>query len=83
MGNGIRELRELREWLEIPDELFLFSHLLDIHFGANVIAQGVLRSFFELGDIVRFEPAASDFFDELFELAFVGIENDAFGFDSE
>jgi hypothetical protein len=37
---------------------------------------------FELGDIVGFEPAASDFFDELFELA-LGIENDAFGFDSE
>jgi hypothetical protein len=46
-------------------------------------AKGVLRSFFELGNIIGVKPAASDFFDELFELALVGIENDAFGFDSE
>jgi hypothetical protein len=32
---------------------------------------------------VGFEPAAGDFLDELFELAFVGIEKNAFGFDSE
>jgi len=61
----------------------MFAHLIEIHFRANVIAQGVLRSFFELGNIIGFKPAASDFFDELFELAFVGIENDAFGFDCE
>jgi len=61
----------------------MFAHLFEIDFCTSVIAQGVLRSFFELGNIVRFKPAASDFFDELFELAFVGIEKNAFGFDSE
>ncbi len=57
--------------------------MIEIHFGANVIAQGVLRPFFQLGNIIGFKPAAGDFLDEFLELAFVGTEKDALGLDAE